>query len=90
MTVHELGHVVVNGFFEPRDWQRAFGVFSSSAWWRDCFPAPQGSFDPCVGDDEILAEQIAFMGSPSWLRTSYKVPPLATPAQMSAILRRVG
>ncbi len=89
MTVHELGHVVVNAYFGERDYNAMFQLFQRSPSWRDCFPAAPSSFEDCVPPDEILAEQIAFLGSPRWFRTSYEIPPLAARSALLGELRRV-
>jgi hypothetical protein len=89
MTMHELGHVVTNAYFDEADYGNAFELFGSSPRWRDCFPSQPGALDPCVGSDEILAEQIAFLVPPRSFRTTYGVPPLASRRAMERLLRSV-
>jgi hypothetical protein len=89
-TMHELGHVIINRFFGPRDYSGAFTLFMSSPAWEDCFPAAPTSLETCVSPDEILAEQIAFLVSSRSFRSSYGIPPLAIRTDMLDRLRLAG
>lgn len=88
-TMHELGHVVINASFRRRDYSGMLQLLSSSPAWKDCFPSAPRAFEPCVSPDEILAEQLAFLTSPSSFRSSYRIPPLAPREQLLALLRSI-
>lgn len=59
LTVHELGHVAANRYFDEAEYERFFELFRRSANWSECFES--GSPDiPCVPREEVLADQLAF------------------------------
>jgi hypothetical protein len=86
LTLHELGHVIANEWFDQADYDRFWELFRQSPSWRDCFET--GSPDiPCVPDSEVLADQLAFYGTGVLgFRSSYDVPPLADPPAMTAAI----
>jgi hypothetical protein len=88
LTLHELGHVVANYYFDATDYERFFALFRQSPDWRECFETPEGAAIPCVPDEEILADQLAFYANGKLeFRSSYDVPPLAeTTAMAEAIV----
>lgn len=91
LTLHELGHVVANSFFDEADYERFFGLFRESPDWRECFTTPQGSGIPCVPREEVLADQLAFYATGNLdFRSSYDVPPLAERQAMAQAIRAGG
>jgi len=87
LTVHELGHVVANRYFDEPDYQRFFELFRRSPNWRECFET--GSPDiPCVFREEVLADQLAFYANGDLeFRSSYDVPPLASAAEIAEAIQ---
>lgn len=84
LTLHELGHVVANRYFDETDYERFFELFRRSADWRERFETPEGSIVPCVPREEALADQLAFYATGKLeFRSSYDVPPLAGAAAMA-------
>jgi len=87
VTLHEFGHIVE--FYALDDEaQTAFEqLFVRSPRWRTCFRDTLTG--GCAPMQEILADQFAFWASGDTRWTSgYSDPPLATPAQFEAVLRR--
>lgn len=89
MTLHELGHVIVNKFFNRHDYGGMFELFAASPAWLGCFPSAEPRGEPCVGPDEILADQLAYLGSDPRFRSSYGIPPLALPSELIERLRPI-
>jgi len=88
LTLHELGHVIDNGFFDAADDERFLDLFRTSPKWRECFETPEGSAAPCVPEQEVLADQLAFYATGKLrFRSSYDVPPLASRAAMGEAIR---
>ena len=88
LTVHELGHVIANEWFDRADYKRFFNLFRRSPDWRDCFETEPGYPIPCDLDTEILADQLAFYATGNRkIRSSYDIPPLADAASMARAIR---
>jgi hypothetical protein len=86
LTTHELGHVIHHEWFDDADYQRFFDLFRQSPNWRDCFETgiPE---NPCVNEQEILADQLAFYATGNLdFRSDYNVPPLADRPSMTAAI----
>ena len=91
LTVHELGHVIANEWFDDADYERFFDLFRESPNWRDCFETEPGYPIPCDLDTEILADQLAFYATGNLrVRSSYDIPPLADASSMAAAIRAGG
>ena len=90
LTTHELGHVIDHRYFDEADDERFFDLFRTSPNWRDCFETGQEAI-PCVPDDEVLADPLAFYATGNLeVRSSYNVPPLAEPAAMGEAIQAGG
>ena len=88
LTLHELGHVIANDWFDDADYERFFDLFRQSPDWRDCFETEPGYPIPCDLDTEILADQLAFYATGNLrFRSSYDIPPLAKRSEMAAAIK---
>ncbi len=88
LTLHELGHVIANEWFDDADYERFFDLFRRSPNWRDCFKTEPGYPIPCDLDTEILADQLAFYATGNLkVRSSYDIPPLADRRSMAEAIR---
>ena len=89
MTLHELGHVIANEWFDREDYERFFDLFRESPDYQECFETEPGYPIPCDFDTEVLADQIAFYATGNLkIRSPYDIPPLAERPQMAAAIRR--
>jgi len=87
LTVHELGHVIANEYFDEADYQRFFDLFRQSPDWQECFETAPGFDPPCDFETEILADQLAFYATGNLeFRSSYDIPPLADEGSMAAAI----
>jgi len=92
LEAHELSHLVANSFVDTDVYATYFSVWNQSSSWNDCFPQKSPpALAPCVGEDEIFADQIAFWATgKSKVRSSYKLPPLASRSNMTRLVRSSG
>ena len=91
LTLHELGHVIANEWFDDADYKRFFDLFRQSPDWQDCFETEPDYPIRCDLDTEILADQLAFYATGNLkVRSSYDIPPLADRPSMAEAIRAGG
>lgn len=92
LQMHELSHVVANSFAYGGVYARYFDFWQRSPAWRSCYPQKSPpALEPCVGPDEIFADQLAFWATGNGrIRSSYKLPPLAKYNSMNRLVRTSG
>jgi hypothetical protein len=92
LEAHELSHIIANSYSDNKVYDTYFNFWHRSPAWRDCFPQKSPpAMNPCVPIDEIFADQLAFWATGNGkVRSSYKLPPLASHSSMNRLARSSG